>query len=266
MESQLDQLVALLDSYGRVAVGYSGGVDSAFLAAVCARHLPDRAALIHLVNPFMGTPERAAYERDARRFGLPVFEIAIDPLSVPEVAANPKDRCYHCKRAGFRRIVATARERGFDVVVDGSNADDAGDFRPGMRALTELDVRSPLMETGWHKTEEREMLKRWGFEVWNMPAGACLATRIPCGEPLDTGKLELVRACEDALHAHGLKQVRVRLVAGTVRIEASDEDLAEACAAEGASLPQGILDSLRDAGAASIDPVWHHYARGSMNA
>lgn len=266
MESQLDQLVALLDSYGRVAVGYSGGVDSAFLAAVCARHLPERAVLIHLVNPFMGTPERAAYERDARRFGLPVFEIAIDPLSVPEVAANPQDRCYHCKRAGFREIVATARERGFDVVVDGSNADDADDFRPGMRALAELDVRSPLMETGWHKAEEREMLKRWGFEVWNMPAGACLATRIPCGEPLDAGKLELVRACEDALRAHGLKQVRVRLVAGTVRVEASDEDLAEARAAEGASLPQDILDSLRGAGAAGIDPVWHRYTHGSMNA
>lgn len=110
------------------------------------------------------------------------------------------------------------------------------------------------------------MLKRWGFEVWNMPAGACLATRIPCGEPLDAGKLELVRVCEDALRAHGLKQVRVRLVAGTVRVEASDEDLAEARAAEGASLPRDILDSLRGAGAAGIDPVWHRYTHGSMNA
>ena len=264
--TKLETLVELLDSLSPVALGYSGGVDSAFLAAVCARHLPDRAALFHLVTPLVGTPERVAYERDAQRFGLPVVEIALDPLALPEVAANPADRCYHCKRAGFALLADEARRRGFKTVVDGSNADDAGDFRPGMRALTELGVRSPLLESGWRKQEERELLRVWGLEVWNLPAGACLATRIPCGEPLTAGKLELVRACEDELHARGLTHVRARLVAGVLHIQLSADDLQLLDIEPEGPLPAGLVGRLHELGAAHIDPAAHLYAHGSMNA
>ena len=109
--------------------------------------------------------------------------------------------------------------------MDGSNADDAGDYRPGMRALEELGVRSPLLETGWRKDEERALLREWGIPMWDMPAGACLATRIPCGEPLTERKLAAVRACEDYLHEHGLHQVRARLIEGSLQVEASSEDM-----------------------------------------
>lgn len=268
MDEKLEALMRLLVSYGRVAVGYSGGVDSTFLAAVCARCMPGDAVLVHLDTPFIGTPERSSFEREAERFGLPVLTIPLDPLSDPDVAANDADRCYRCKRAGFARILDIAREHGCPVVLDGSNADDAGDFRPGMRALAELGVRSPLMETGWRKSEERELLRAWGHPVWDMPAGACLATRIPCGETLTARKLEVVRACEDLLHGRGLRQVRARLIGGALRIEAASEELPALgdAVAGGVELDGDLVAALLERGASAVDPLAVPYAHGGMNA
>ena len=229
LQRRLDSLVNLLLSYESMAIGFSGGVDSTFLAAVCACFVPAcRVALIHLDTPLIGTPERASFERERERFarmGLQTICLTENPLEHASVTANPADRCYHCKRTAFSSVVTEARRRGFAVVLEGSNADDAGDYRPGMRAMRELGVQSPLMETGWHKSEEREVLKLWGHEVWNLPAGACLATRIPCGETLTQKKLKVVRACEDYLHELGIAQVRVRLDNGTARVSTDSAGL-----------------------------------------
>lgn len=229
LQRKLDSLVDLLLSYKSMAIGFSGGVDSTFLAAVCARFLPaDRVTLIHLDTPLIGTPERASFERERERFarmGLQTICLTENPLEHASVTANPADRCYHCKRAAFSSVVTEARRQGLAVVLEGSNADDAGDYRPGMRAVRELGVQSPLMETGWHKSEEREVLKLWGHEVWSLPAGACLATRIPCGETLTQKKLKVVRACEDYLHELGIAQVRVRLDNGTARVSTDSAGL-----------------------------------------
>ncbi len=272
MDEKLKELESLLASLGRVAVGFSGGVDSSFLAAVCARAIPDRTVLIHIATPFVSTPERLSFEREAHRYGLPVAVVALDPLDDPAIAANPSDRCYRCKRAAFARLIEEARSLACDTVVEGSNADDAGDYRPGMRALRELGVRSPLMETGWTKAEERELLRAWGHPVWNMPAGACLATRIPTGEPLSAGRLELVRACEDALHELGLAQIRCRLVDGAIRVEASADDL-DALVGYGATrhvdgsatLPDTVVRALHTAGAVHVELLARPYRCGSMN-
>lgn len=229
LQRKLDSLVDLLLSYESMAIGFSGGVDSTFLAAVCTRFVPAcRVALIHLDTPLIGTPERASFERERERFarmGLQTICLTENPLEHASVTANPADRCYHCKRAAFSSVVTEARRRGLAVVLEGSNADDAGDYRPGMRAVRELGVQSPLMETGWHKSEEREVLKLWGHEVWSLPAGACLATRIPCGETLTQKKLKVVRACEDYLHELGIAQVRVRLDNGTARVSTDSAGL-----------------------------------------
>ncbi|WP_419004986.1 hypothetical protein [Collinsella stercoris] len=229
LQRKLDNLVNLLLSYKSMAIGFSGGVDSTFLATVCARFLPaDRVTLIHLDTPLIGTPERASFARERERFarmGLQTICLTENPLEHASVTANPADRCYHCKRAAFSSVVTEARRRGLAVVLEGSNADDAGDYRPGMHAVRELGVQSPLMETGWHKSEEREVLKLWGHEVWSLPAGACLATRIPCGETLTQKKLKVVRACEDYLHELGLAQVRVRLDNGTARVSTDSAGL-----------------------------------------
>lgn len=278
LQEQLERLEALLCSYGSVALGFSGGVDSTFLAAVCARCLPDRTLLVHLDTPFIGTPEREAFEQGARELGLSVASIVLDPLEHANVADNPPDRCYHCKLASFSRIIEAARRRGFSTVLDGSNADDADDYRPGMKAIRELDVRSPLMETGWHKADERVVLRAWNIPVWSLPAGACLATRIPCGEMLTTCKLEIVRACEDYLHSLGLQQVRVRLNNGHAQVTASPDDLAElriltepdAVQTPGdtspVALPSSIVDALMGCGAREVYPVATPYVHGATSA
>lgn len=258
---KLEALEALLCDLAPVALGFSGGVDSTFLAAVCARAIPHKALLVHLDSPFVGTPERASHDELARTFGLPAASLAFDPFADEAIATNGPDRCYLCKRAGFTRITeaahAWATEQGFDpntvCVLDGSNADDAAATdRPGMRALREIGVRSPLMETGWTKAEEREMLRTWGYSVWNLPAGACLATRVVTGERLTPQKVAAARACEDYLHTLGCTQVRARIADGELHIEGSPEDLARICTpSEDAS----ATSSQALAGARSTDRV-----------
>lgn len=271
--AKMQGLIELLRSFGSVAIGFSGGVDSTFLAAVSIRALPPADVhLIHLDTPFVGTPERESFERERERFeraGAHVVAIETDPLADPDVAANPADRCYHCKRLGFRRIVDAACELGVRVVLEGSNADDAGDYRPGTRAVRELDVRSPLMETGWCKDEEREVLHAWGFDVWDLPAGACLATRIPCGEALTAEKLHTVRMCEDYLHGLGLRQVRVRIDSGMARVSVGNDELEsllfDTAAEDAPSLPLDVVRELERQGDLKVDPIVRAYIHGEGN-
>lgn len=280
--AKMQGLIELLRSFGSVAIGFSGGVDSTFLAAVSIRALPPADVhLIHLDTPFVGTPERKSFERERERFeraGAHVVAIETDPLADPDVAANPADRCYHCKRLGFQRIVDAACELEVRVVLEGSNADDAGDYRPGTRAVRELDVRSPLMETGWRKDEEREVLHAWGFDVWDLPAGACLATRIPCGEALTAEKLHAVRMCEDYLHGLGLRQVRVRIDGGMARVSVGAGESAGAIAeanghasahphadSKPGRLSPAVIQELQARGCAAVDPVVHPYRHGEGN-
>ena len=279
LRDKLERLETLQRSYGSIALGFSGGVDSTFLAAVCARCMPEHTLLVHLDTPFIGTPERKAFKEGVRKLGLPLATIVLDPLENPAVAANPSDRCYHCKLTGFGRIINVARERGFTTVIDGSNADDADDYRPGMQAIRELGVRSPLMEAGWHKEEERTVLRTWGVPVWNLPAGACLATRIPCEEPLTAHKLAVVRACEDYLHGLGLRQVRVRMDNGCAHVTAAADDLDRLRAlaesgspartakdASSVALSPIIVKALTNCGAREIDPVAALYKHGETSA
>lgn len=223
---KLAQLTAWLQQHAPLAIGFSGGVDSTFLAAACARRIPEQTLLVHIVSPFIATPELQSCEREAQRLNLPIVHIPFDPLARPRIVRNGPDRCYHCKRAIFEQVIAVAREHGCSTVADGSNADDSPADRPGMRALAELSVSSPLRDTGWHKQEERDLLRAWGHEVWNLPAGACLATRVAADEPLSARALGQVRAAEDYLHELGLAQVRVRLAGGTARIQAGEQELA----------------------------------------
>ena len=278
-EQKLDALERLLKSYGRIAIGFSGGVDSTFLAAVCSRTMPKDTLLVHLTTPFIGTPEQSSFEdsvegHDAPALNLPVLNLSINQLDVPEVVPNDENRCYYCKRAGFTAITNHARSLGFKIVIDGSNASDVGDYRPGMRAVDELGVHSPLQEVGFTKDEEREFLRQWGFPVWNMPSGACLATRIPTGEPLSLEKVNLVRACEDYLHELGLVQVRARLIGGCLHLEAAPDDIKKLAALGGTPgdteggtfLPELIEAKLRELGCGHISHEVKPYVHGNMNA
>lgn len=202
----------------KAALGFSGGVDSAYLLYEAARFGAD-------VRPyFIKTPFQPAFElEDAKRLagelsvGLTVLEH--DILCHPEVAANPADRCYHCKTALFGLLKAQAGKDGYSLLLDGTNASDDASDRPGMRALQELEVRSPLRECGLTKAEIRRRSREAGLFTWDKPAYACLATRVPTGQALDAGTLRTIERAEEALFAMGFSDFRLRLFHGAARVQ-----------------------------------------------
>ena len=211
----------------KVALGFSGGVDSAYLLYAALDHGAQ-------VRPyFIKTAFQPQFElEDARRLcaqlGVELTVVELDVLQIPGVAENPPDRCYHCKRALFGRLRQQAQADGYTVLIDGSNAsDDAGD-RPGMRALGELSVRSPLRECGITKAQVRALSKEAGLFTWDKPAYACLATRVPTGEAITPETLRKVEAAEEALFSLGYSDLRVRVFHGAARLQLPGQQLEQA--------------------------------------
>lgn len=211
-------LQAFFQANPRAALAFSGGVDSAYLLWA-GRHWGCDLTAYYVRTAFQPEFEYEDARRLAEEVGVPLRVVEADVLSVPLAAANGPDRCYHCKRALFALLWEAARRDGHTLLLDGTNAsDDAGD-RPGMRALRELQVRSPLRECGLTKAEIRAQSKEAGLFTWNKPAYACLATRIPTGTAITAGDLERVEAAEGALFALGFTDFRVRLLSGAARIQ-----------------------------------------------
>lgn len=211
-------LQAFFQANLRAALAFSGGVDSAYLLWA-GRHWGCDLTAYYVRTAFQPEFEYEDARRLAEEAGVPLRVVEADILSVPLAAANGPDRCYHCKRALFALLWEAARRDGHTLLLDGTNAsDDAGD-RPGMRALRELEVRSPLRECGLTKAEIRAQSKKAGLFTWNKPAYACLATRIPTGTAITAGDLERVEAAEGALFALGFTDFRVRLLSGAARIQ-----------------------------------------------
>ena len=211
----------------KVALGFSGGVDSAYLLYAALDHGAQ-------VRPyFIKTAFQPQFElEDARRLcaqlGVELTVVELDVLQVPGVVENPPDRCYHCKRALFGRLRQQAQADGSTVLIDGTNAsDDAGD-RPGMRALGELSVRSPLRECGITKAQVRALSKEAGLFTWDKPAYACLATRVPTGEAITSETLRKVEAAEEALFSLGYSDLRVRVFHGAARLQLPGQQLEQA--------------------------------------
>ena len=211
-------LQAFFQANPRAALAFSGGVDSAYLLWA-GRHWGCDLTAYYVRTAFQPEFEYEDARRLAEEVGVPLRVVEADILSVPLAAANGPDRCYHCKRALFALLWEAARRDGHTLLLDGTNAsDDAGD-RPGMRALRELEVRSPLRECGLTKAEIRAQSKKAGLFTWNKPAYACLATRIPTGTAITAGDLERVEAAEGALFALGFTDFRVWLLSGAARIQ-----------------------------------------------
>ncbi len=211
----------------KVALGFSGGVDSAYLLYAALDHGAQ-------VRPyFIKTAFQPQFElEDARRLcaqlGVELTVVELDVLQIPGVAENPPDRCYHCKRALFGRLRQQAQADGYTVLIDGTNAsDDAGD-RPGMRALGELSVRSPLRECGITKAQVRALSKEAGLFTWDKPAYACLATRVPTREAITPETLRKVEAAEEALFSLGYSDLRVRVFHGAARLQLPGQQLEQA--------------------------------------
>ena len=208
-----------------VAVAFSGGVDSAYLLYAATRYAA-RVKAYYVNTAFQPEFELADARRLADELGADMLVLHVDVLSNSAVTANPSDRCYHCKNTLFRQILRAAENDGFPVLLDGTNAsDDAGD-RPGMRALRELSVRSPLRECGLTKGRIRELSREAKLFTWDKPAYACLATRIPTGTALTLPLLERTERGEDALTALGFRNFRVRYLDGRAKIQVTEEQMA----------------------------------------
>lgn len=212
----------------KVALGFSGGVDSAFLLYTALKYGAD-------VRPyFCKTPFQPEFELEdalaaAKQLGAAVTVIEFDILSDPRIAANPPDRCYHCKKALFGLLKQRAAADGYDVVLDGTNASDDPDDRPGTRALAEYGVLSPLRLCGLTKSHIRQQAKEAGLLLWDKPAYACLATRLPAGTPADVETLRTVEAAEGALAALGYTDFRVRIFHGAARLQLPREQFPTDC-------------------------------------
>lgn len=208
----------------KAAIAFSGGVDSAYLLYAALQSGADVRAY-YVKSAFQPQFELDDARRLAETLSADMRVLDVDILADETVAANPSDRCYHCKRRIFSAIASAAAADGYTLLLDGTNAsDDAGD-RPGMRALRELSVRSPLRECGLTKPEIRRLSREAGLFTWDKPAYACLATRVPAGERLTTEKLENTERAEDFLFSLGFTDFRVRLFNGAARLQLPAEQL-----------------------------------------
>lgn len=208
----------------KVALAFSGGVDSAYLLYAAKKHGAEVRAY-YVKSAFQPQFELEDAKRLAKELGADMRVLQADVLGDGLVTANPADRCYHCKKRIFTEIGKAVAADGFPVLMDGTNAsDDVGD-RPGMRALQELSVRSPLRESGLTKDEIRRLSKEAGLFTWNKPAYACLATRIPTGEPITAEKLQKTEQAEDYLFSLGLTDFRVRMFGDAARLQFTKEQL-----------------------------------------
>lgn len=211
-------------AHPETAIAFSGGVDSACLLEAATRYAK-RCRAYYVQSPFQPRFEREDAERVANALSAELTVLPLDVLAVGGVAENPADRCYLCKTAILSAIWKQARADGFSVLLDGTNASDEDGDRPGMRALRELGVLSPLRLCGLHKAEIRRRSREAGLFTWDKPAYACLATRIPTGEVITAGKLEAVERAESFLSALGFTDFRVRTQDGHARIQLRQEQL-----------------------------------------
>jgi pyridinium-3,5-biscarboxylic acid mononucleotide sulfurtransferase len=261
--ARAERLETLLDELGSVVIAFSGGVDSAYLAVTAARVLGLRALAV--------TGDSPSYPDSHRRLALQVahdFALAHEIVPTAELLRdgyrrNAGDRCYYCKTELYGTLTALARDRGFAAVVDGTNADDRGDYRPGRRAAHEFGVRSPLDELGFTKTDIRELAHAAAIPVWDEPASACLSSRIPHHSEVTAEKLQQIERAEDAVRALGFRVFRVRHHDRLARLEVGADELSRA---QDPAMADRLAAALRAAGyhEVALDP--RGYRQGSLNA
>jgi uncharacterized protein len=257
-------LASWLRDRSRLAIGYSGGVDSAYLAAVAVATLGAENVLgvIGRSASYPDSQWRAA--RDvAAHIGLPILEIDTDELNDPRYAANPTNRCYFCKTELWTKVAPAARERGFTVVADGTNADDLRGHRPGAQAAHEQHVESPLATLGFTKAEIREFSHARGLPTWEQPSSPCLSSRLPYGTPVTIESLRRVDRAESALRGLGIAgDLRVRHFGELARIELSADELARWSAQDGRAR---ITEAVVGAGYERVEIDPRGFRSGALN-
>jgi pyridinium-3,5-biscarboxylic acid mononucleotide sulfurtransferase len=228
LEQKHERLRAVFAEMGSVLVAYSGGLDSAFVLAVARDVLGDRAMALTAVSPSLPEREKRDAMRIASELGARHELVESDEIHNPSYASNPSNRCFHCKSELYSITTRKHVELGLAFVVNGTNLDDLGDYRPGLEAAKNAGVRSPLVEAELHKEEVRELAKQRGLDFWDKPAAACLSSRIPYGTSVTPERLHQIEQLEDALHALGFRQLRVRYHDALARVEVGESELPKA--------------------------------------
>ena len=256
----LGALRSRLGATPRLVVAFSGGVDSGLLAWVANDVLgPHRCLAVTAVSPSLAPAERADCERLARDWGLRWAEVQTDEAARPGYAANGPDRCYHCKSELMEKLAPLAEAEGA-VVALGVNVDDLSDHRPGQQAARERGAVFPLVEAGFTKDAVRSTARSLGLEIWDKPAAACLASRVPHGTPVSVGMLSQVALAESALRALGFRELRVRHYGELARIEVGAVELGTAF-----ELRAQVVDAVKRAGYRFVTLDLEGFRSGSLN-
>ena len=263
LQAKSERLEARLRSLGRTLVAYSGGVDSAFLADAAHRTLGENMLAVIADSPSLARFQLQDAVELARERHIPLEIVATQEMDRPEYVRNDSARCFHCKDELFSFLEEFRRQRGFDCIAYGVNADDQGEFRPGQEAARRHQVAAPLLEAGLGKLEIRELARQAGLRVWDKPASACLSSRIEYGRPVTREALAAIEQGEQALRGLGFRQFRVRHHGQIVRLEIAREELPRALDSQMAAEFTRIFKAL---GFAYVTLDLEGFRSGSMNA
>ncbi|MBI6873181.1 ATP-dependent sacrificial sulfur transferase LarE [Clostridium aciditolerans] len=254
-------LISSLKKLNKVVIAFSGGVDSTFLVKAAKEALGDNVIAVTVVSPYIPKWEIEEAKSITKNIGIR-HELLEVPVIIDEIKFNPLDRCYLCKKAVFTKIKELAKKCGFEYVVDGTNADDTKDYRPGLRALSELDVKSPLLENGITKSEIREFSKKLNLPTWDKPSYACLLSRIPYDEEIKVKDLDKIEKSEKHLMDLGFRAIRVRCHGDLARIEVPKEQISKITEGD---LAEKISKSLKEFGFKYVTLDMDGYRTGSLN-
>ncbi len=263
LEANYAKLQGILKDLGSVLVAFSGGVDSTLLLKVAHDILGQQAAGATALSPTYPHEQLTDARKLAQQIGVQHFLIKSEQLSMAEFVQNDPQRCYHCKKELFDKLRGLAAQEGYAYIAEGTNLDDLGDYRPGLRAALEHGIKSPLVEAGFTKQAVRDLSQKLNLPTWNKPAEACLSSRFPYGTPITLKHLRQVNEAEGILRSKGFTQVRARYHGSIARIELDPEELPLALASP---LKEEIIQAIKALGFHYVVLDLEGYQRGSLNA